>query len=622
MNNNNEKENKKKGKTKLNSDEEKNKNKIKEKSSNYKCILHSPLKTNDCINSIDIFNNYIAYGTIMGEVILCRLEEEIITINNANTNINNKCLNEYNQTDVQVSINKDIIEKEGNIKEIILNINNNKDDKLNKDNLLKENKENKTRNEKKPECIKVFMGGRERQSTDIYPKINQENNNIVFPRIQILFQEAVENICCLSLFDDILDFSIGDKELIHCEKISLYNGNNLDTAYNYKQNYIYDSEHTHSDFCENCSCLMSRNNFLIVYSFYFDFNWPLKFNKIKYDNRNLRTFDLVSGYIEMSNYNVPFDFDDDKFLYVEYFDDSVRSINIYKTLSNNKIFSILINKQFGHISHMKLLPDDCIFLCRNLCVCEIYKYKNNNNSYNQDNYINVKFNEKTNNDFILLNMWVHKENTEIISSNVYISGNNISYDYNNNKIKVNYMKKEIYKNSHNKKEKQIYLNYKKDIHNLINDNANNSSIDSSSSKNKILDKFNKHNEDYLNIVNNPKNNNKFENNEEKTKKKIIKTNCLLVNYNYSDNNLISSKEDYYIITLDIEGNFNIYSNNDNCKEKKITLFNLYKIDNIELKYKKLKFFSIGFPYFITMNEYYYVITTDYGVFAISKSNDI
>ena len=622
MNNNNEKENNKKGKIKLNSDEKKNKNNIREKSSNYKCILHCPLKPNDCINSIDIFNNFIAYGTIMGEVILCRLDEEIITINNANTNNNNKCLNELNQTDVQVSINKDIIEKDENIKEIILNINNNENDKLNKENLIKENKENKTRNEKQLECIKVFINKREHQSTELYPKMNQENNNIVFPRTKILFQEAAENISCLSLFNDILDFSIGDKVLIHCEKISLYNGNNLNTAYNYKQSYIYDSEQTHSEFCENCSCLMSRNNFLIVYSFYSDFNWPLRFNKIKYDNRNLRTFDLVSGYIEMSNYNVPFDFDDDKFLYVEYFDDSVRSINIFKTLSNKKIFSILINKQFGHISHMKLLPEDCIFLCRNLCFCEIYKYKNNNNSYNKDNYIYAKINEKTNNDFILLNIWVHNENIEIISSNVYISENNISYDYNNNKIKVNCMKNEIYKNSHNKKEKQVYLNYKKDIHNLINDNANNSSIDSSSSKNKILDKFNKHNEDFLNIENNTKNINKIENKEEKIKKKIIKTNSLLVNYNYSDNNLISNKEDYYIITLDVEGNFNIYSNNENGKIIKITLFNLYKIDNIELNYKKLAFFSKGFPYYITMNEYYYAITTDSGLFVINKSNDI
>ena len=50
----------------------------------------------------------------------------------------------------------------------------------------------------------------------------------------------------------------------------------------------------------------------------------------------------------------------------------------------------------------------------------------------------------------------------------------------------------------------------------------------------------------------------------------------------------------------------------------MTLFNLYNIQNIEKKYKDTKFFSLGFPYYITMNENYYIITTDNGIFVINS----
>ena len=51
----------------------------------YKCILFSPLNLNDCVNSIDIFDNYIVYGTIMGDVYIFIIDDEnnkYITIEN------------------------------------------------------------------------------------------------------------------------------------------------------------------------------------------------------------------------------------------------------------------------------------------------------------------------------------------------------------------------------------------------------------------------------------------------------------------------------------------------------------------------------------------------------------
>ena len=636
-----------------NNNDKQNKNNIIQKNSLYTCILHCPLETNDCVNSIDIFNNFLVYGTIMGNINFCRLEEEDIdltnlnnlniinqNINDINTNnynqINIKNYNDLNKTDSNISDNKDIILKDSNSKEILLHIN--KENNFHTKKVFVAKNENKTRNEKdSPECIKLNLRRNyiENQSTNNFSSNNfkkmessQKNpntNNLIFPKFIKILQGSIENICCISLYNDILNFSIGDLELIHCEKISSFYGNDISLAHKYKRSFVYQSDNVHSEFCENCSCFMTNNNFLIVYSYYCDFNWPIRINPVKYDNRNLYTDEIITGIITMSNYNVPFDFDGDNFLYLEYYEDSTRSINIYKTLKDKKKFKYLLDKAFGHISHMKLLPDNCIFLCRNLFLCEIYKYKKYNVGYDENNY-------KTD-DFILINKWVHNQNKEIISSNVYILGSKVSYEY---KAYYKFNKNDNYKNSNfqikkdnNNYNKYSNLNHSSILHNLINE-MENSSIDSSSSKNKILGyererdyNFKNYNGEILHLESDicNKKNEKIEK-IEKIERKKNKKDSLQVNINDSDDIITQKKEkSYYIITLDIDGNFNLYYNTDNCKGIQFTLFNLYKIENISQRYKNLKFFSIGYPYYITMNELYYVITTDNGIFIINRKKD-
>ena len=626
MNNNNEKEiNLKNNKLKLN--EKESDNQIKDESCLYKCALHCVLNSNDCVNSIDIFNNHLVYGTIMGNISFCRIEEEkkdfklnlyhrnidYQNINNTNTNLSSKAndryLNVLNKTESNISGNKDINVKDDNPKEIILNVN--ITSKYNKNDLKEKNiKENSEKDS--AECIQILNHKEEdHQSTDNLSSENLElkinNDKFFYPAKIELMKGAIENICCISLYNDILNFTIGDMQIIHCEKISKYYGNDISLAHNFKRTEIYDSEQTHNDYCENCYCLMSTNNFLILYSFYCDFNWPLRINSIKYQNRNLNTGELANGFINMSNYNVPFDFDGDHFLYLEYFDESSRSINIYKTLSFKYTFQYMIDKNFGHISHMKLLPDNSIFLCRNMCVCEIYKYKGEKDN-NEDN---------DNDNFILLNIWVHNENKEIISSNVYILENKISFEYKRNNIPK---KIEFFSGSQIKRKNKKNFENKHKLHNLINDMENNSSLDSFQSKNRILayekEYYNKYSNEILNLEYEEKD--KKDEKEPQIERKANKKDSLKVNFNDSENNVIQNKE-YYIITLDISGNFNLFYNNENRTKIKKTLFNLYKIENIPQIYKDLTFFSIGYPYYIIMNEFYYVITTDNGVYVIKRN---
>ena len=88
--------------------------------------------------------------------------------------------------------------------------------------------------------------------------------------------------------------------------------------------------------------------------------------------------------------------------------------------------------------------------------------------------------------------------------------------------------------------------------------------------------------------------------------------------NEEEQTVINNKENenYAILTLDKNGTLNIFNH-----KKQKTLFNIYNISNIDNKYKKMEFFSVGFPYYIVVNELYFAITTDHGLFVISKNND-
>ena len=73
----------------------KNSSKIKKtfnkKKKAYKCIFHCQINPNDCINSIDLIEDKVVFGTLMGDVLLCRVDENNLSGNyNENQIITNK----------------------------------------------------------------------------------------------------------------------------------------------------------------------------------------------------------------------------------------------------------------------------------------------------------------------------------------------------------------------------------------------------------------------------------------------------------------------------------------------------------------------------------------------------
>ena len=120
----------------------------------------------------------------------------------------------------------------------------------------------------------------------------------------------------------------------------------------------YKNESQHLKHCDHYTCMMNSSKILVVYTQFAEFNSALKFFNIKYKNRNLISYKTISGKIEISNYCAPFYFDGESLLFLDYITKDKRKICIYYTISENEIFEYNIEKDYGHISHMKIIKND------------------------------------------------------------------------------------------------------------------------------------------------------------------------------------------------------------------------------------------------------------------------
>ena len=668
----------------------------------YKNIFLCPLNKNDCVNSIDIYDDIVLYGTIMGNVYFCRVNENNLYQNNnipeifsESENIEqvNPIENPIEPNSSKISVNNDsqneIKNKEKDSSKlscIKLNTNNSMNNSKNL-NIINGNETLRTNNDNKKEK-EIFVverletnksaGDLKKQEIstkkrilnkienkniksdesliDKVSKIEKNNKVIPFPQVTQLILNATENVPCVS-FDtkDKVNLSIGDYEIIRLENMTTFNINDNNSNYNYIRIRNYSSENEHIRNCENATCMMTDKYFLIVHTIFGDNNSTISLNKVNYENKMLTSFDVVKGEIEMFNFSIPFDFDNDRFLFVDYESETSRRICIYYTLSKCEPYIYKITNDFGHINYMKFLLNDKIILCKNQRYFEIHKLDEN---------------------FGLLESWEHEGN-EIISMNIYIEGSkdsepifndsntNLSfkkyYENESQTIEINIKKANIFKNKNkNHINNNIYeINSKNNIKRkpFEKEKFNNSTlrelklIDNKNinKKNIKYDEYDRYfdseienrknrfrNGDQIEIYNKNKTPNgsineykkkhpinKFINNDFlMSDKELIEKNKSFHHY-IQDKNKATERSFYqnekkiYIISVDLSGNCNLFHNN-----KRKTIFNLYKINNIDKKYKEEEFFSLGFPYYVTMNNKYIAISTDHGIFVLSKKIQI
>ena len=631
----------------------------------YKNIYLCPLNKHDAVNSMEILDDFIIYGTIMGNVYLCRIntnnsnniikktiKQNILDNNNNNNNneLKNKNIDSSKISCIKLDINSN--NKSNSNNESNYNFNKN-EIKTNKDKIRDKNFydsdimpttksifnkfANSEVNTKRKFLNKIILNQKNSQSEQ---NIINQNQNISLisksknsklsedlipnPEIIQLITNANENIPCLS-FDtkDIINISIGDSDIIRFENLSNFNFEDENESYYYTQIKNYQSENEHILNCEGATCLMNKNKFLLLFTPVNDYSSPIHYKKYGYINKTLTTYEIITGEIGMYNFIVPFDFDGDRFLYLEYESENIRRICIYYTLENSGPDTFKINKSFGHISFMKFISLDKIILCKKNKICEI-----------RDIYDN----------FNLIESWEHI-GEEIIAMNFYIKTSDKkienylteeSYKKNKKKNDIGYVDTNYKKNRNNKNKNKIELNdniygydNKLNLKKLSNgrDKINNSTyrdliglnnknqIKSIESKEKEISIYDKKNyskgKDFPQELRNKKTMDFLTIKNEYTH--IKKSDKIYEIEQKLEQTEKSNDDDIYIITVDKNGNFNQYHDG-----KIKTIFNLYDIKNIEQKYKEEEFFSLGFPYFVIFNNKYIAISTDHGIFILNN----
>ena len=604
----------------------------------YKCIFHCPITINDCINSIDLKEDKVIIGTLMGDVFLCRVDESKLYPKNnikkkkphlsikkileedddSNINLNRKL--DY----IKLSINKDV-------------------DEISKTNFFNSDKKNNKI------CLNI-------------------NNIIKFPKITQIINRSRENIPCVEFeSNDIINICIGDLEIIHLENMSQFNKNDKNSTYSFSKLRNYKTENEHIQNCETVTCMLKNSCFLIIFTNYGEFLEKLEFSVVKYENKNLISSEIIKGEIYLSNFVVPFDFDGDLFLFLDYKSKDQRIISVEYTSSLKQRFDYLITEEnFGHISHMKLLTKEKILIVRNDKIFEI-RYLNENLDIIEkwehlgDDIINICFiinennklrdeliNEESNmNNISINNINIYEDNLDINTvalfkkrikeiksskfSNLINTNNQTANTRINNISRMKKNKKNIIMNDPSffvkagkiitslrhkeKKENNILIQTETSIKKRNNNNDNKKKFYSLDYK-ILIDNDNKYRYEEKKNRNDKK---KYSLSSieiyDKNSKNAINDEKIEDN-SYENKTIIQDRIDnkeYVIIALDNNGGIYLYYN-----DIKILLFNIYDIDNIDTKYKNLKFFDMGFPYYIIANNNYFCITTDHGLFVFSK----
>jgi len=650
----------------------------------YKNIFLCPINKHDVVTSMDILDDVVIYGTIMGNVYLIRVDKNNLIPKQKKQNITDLNIYDINKEIKSKNINDDSskiscikLDQNSNNKSIS---HNNSIYKINQiENKREKNKKNFYNSDVVPttrsihnkfkshdlntkrlflnKINKNIIENKISQSDQsIYNNKNQNslisqsnnsnisNNLAPLPQVVQLVTNASENIPCLS-FDtkDKINVAIGDSDIIRFENLSNFNFENENESYYYTQIKNYKSENEHIRVCEGAICLMSNNNFFLLFAPMTEYGSSIHCFRYSYINKNIITYEVIDGEIEMYNFLVPFDFDGDRFLYLEYKSESIRIINIYHTLTKMIGYKFQITNDFGHISFMKFYSYYKVIICKENNICEL---------------------RDVNDHFKLVGTWRHIGD-EIIAMNIYIRGSKVEEDdkFENSLTDLSYKK---YDKERNSDLNYIDTNYKRNKKNKsknklsLNENIYGNGLNTKIHLKKIIkdDKIN--NSTYrdligLNLKNHIKSNeekdneiaiynsNKLSSGKENLTNEvnnINKKNLELLTNNNEYNYILSHKEfidskrkfdfninnqleptgksiddDIYVITVDKNGNVNKYH-----KGTIKTVFNLYNIKNIEQNYKDEEFFSLGFPYYAVMNNKYYAISTDHGIFVLSKKD--
>ena len=144
----------------------------------------------------------------------------------------------------------------------------------------------------------------------------------------------------------------------------------------------YKSERTHQDNCENCLTIFA-NNYLIRNLITFPKTpdeQPNKKEVIFYIKNILHESDEndFKGNYKLTNYCVPFDFDGKNYIIIDFVAKNERIFYVYDIILKDMKQKIQIenikDNSIGHISHLKIIKNETIFIVQNYNICEIRNF--------------------------------------------------------------------------------------------------------------------------------------------------------------------------------------------------------------------------------------------------------
>ena len=229
-----------------------------------------------------------------------------------------------------------------------------------------------------------------------------------------------------------------DSKFIVCigdNKILLFNSvtENLNEIPKYEEINNYPNENEHFKKCEKCYTML-KNNYLVrtFIEFPTEVKTPSSFFNSEFSIKNIQNLNSqeIQGTIQMSNYAVPFDFDGEKYVFVDFLEEKKRNFQIFDIKTQNFIINFEIEKfkeKIGHISLLQLLKNDMMFLVRDYNICEI-----RNLNFDLMRTFNINGNE-----ILAYDIFYEDENNPE-SFNIYLVDlrcNVIEYNYAKNKMK-------------------------------------------------------------------------------------------------------------------------------------------------------------------------------------------
>ena len=363
--------------------------------------------------------------------------------------------------------------------------------------------------------------------------------------------------------ENISDISYNEKEQLFYvgigdEEIRGYDINTLSENSNNEKRTIqvHDTDLQHTNKCENAFVLLSPESFFRIQLAQIDEGTlNIVIMESEYDfkyfdeTKNPVINENFKNYLPTTNYIVPFDFDGKRFLWVEFLSSTQRNICV------SQIPLPITEKPY------KIGLDKSI---GHICQAKLL-----------DNYrvfivhtLNKCEIRALDNNFTLIHKFEHI-GEEVLGVDIY-------YDMESEKIK-NPNEENVILHTNLKHEKNVERIKK-------NDDINTNRVLETSDNGRKKEKEKENGDDqYLYIKQNQK----------KDKEIDLKYIC--------------------IITLDIDGNVNVFQN---LKEE--TEFNLYNLKGISQDHKDKHLFSMGYAYYIKSNLNYFCISSDHGCYIISR----